>query len=86
MSGMAKHAGRTHDAHELGTVEQRHFPVQHDDVGRGVADHFQRGDAVAGVEYLLHADIGEQVAHDVAHERIIGHHQHAELLDKPILR
>ena len=35
MIGMSRHrenAGRAHDAHEFGAVEQRHFPVEDDDV------------------------------------------------------
>ncbi len=61
-------AGRTHDANELGAVEQRQLPLQHDDIGTDGADGLQRRDPVAGLVDLLHADIEQAVAHDLAHE------------------
>jgi hypothetical protein len=45
-------------------------------------DLVERGDAVAGFDDALHADIVEQTAHDGAHKRIIVDHQHAQLLEQ----
>ena len=48
-----KHAGRAHDAHQLGAVEQRQFPIEDHDVGREGADGVEPGDAVAGFVDVL---------------------------------
>src|ERR1700688_1322197 len=77
-----KGIGRAHDAYQFRTVEQRHFPVEDNDVGGECANLFQRGDTIAGFVYLFHADLPEQAAYHVAHERVVFNHQHAELLDQ----
>jgi len=45
-SGNREHTGRTHDAHQLSAVEQRHFPVEDDEIGREHANRLEAGDAV----------------------------------------
>ena len=77
-----KHAGRAHDAHEFGAVEQRHLPVEDHDIGREHADGFEPGDAVARLVDVPDADIDQEIAHDLAHVRVVVDHQHAERLDE----
>ena len=46
--GNRKYAGRAHDAHQLGAVEQRHLPVEDHHVGAMILLHLDAGRAVVG--------------------------------------
>jgi hypothetical protein len=74
-------SGRAHDVNQVRAVEQRHFPIQHDHVGREVTGHFQRGDTVTGLQHSPNADIAQHAVRQIVHERIVIDHEHAQLLN-----
>ena len=61
-------------------LDQRHFPVEDDEVGHGRADRLQAGHAVAGLVDFPHADGAEHGAHDFAHVIVVVDDQN---LDRP---
>src|SRR4029078_7217827 len=76
-----KHAWGAHDAHEFGAVEQRQLPIEDHHVGPDGADRIEPGDAVARFVNLAHADVDEQIAHDLAHELVVVDHKHSKVVN-----
>jgi hypothetical protein len=80
-SGIGNTPGDRHDAHKLGTVEERHLPVEEHHVGPDGAKGVERGNAVARFVDILDAAIDQEIADHLAHILIVVDHQHAQRLD-----
>jgi hypothetical protein len=74
--GTREHGRRAHDANELEAVEQRHVEIEDDDVRGALADRVKPGNAVGGLDRVPNSQIGEQFAHDLAHEGVVVDDQH----------
>ena len=66
----------------IGTSGTGNTPVEDHDVGREHADGLEPGDAVGRFVDVLHAQIDQQVAHDLAHELVVVDDQNLDRVDE----